>query len=180
MHLLHLRNLVVAVVLLQGASLAEPPTLPVDATSFAVYRAILDVNTTKPVLLQRETTMWPPPFNGCGGSFLAGLSGEWQEAARDFAQKNAHVWLLPAALPFKYEFIRQAEIEAHDAPLREKYRGYNGIPGAVEYAALSAVGFNAAKTKAIVYRRLHDGEDLNTLELLNGQWMRRAGCGGRS
>ena len=83
MHLLLLRNSVVAVVLLQGASLAEPPTLPVDATSFAVYRAILDVNTTKPVLLQRETTMWPPPFNGCGASFLAGLSGEWQEAARD-------------------------------------------------------------------------------------------------
>jgi hypothetical protein len=180
MHLLLLRNSVVAVVLLQSASRSEPPTLPVDATSFAVYRAILDVSGTKPVLLRRETTTWPPQFPGCGASFLAGLSGEWHEAARDFTQKNAQVWLLPAALPFKYEFIRQAEIEAHDVPLREKYRGYNGIPGAITYTALSAVGFNAARTKAIVYRRLHDGEDLNTLELLNGQWIRRAGCGGRS
>src|SRR6476469_4221670 len=97
---LHIFATVVA--LLQSVSQSEPPTLSVDAASSAVYSAILDAGRTKPVLLQRETTPWPPQFPGCGVTFLATLSVGWQEAARDFQQKNGRVWLLPAPLPFKY------------------------------------------------------------------------------
>lgn len=178
MHLLLLHISVIAVALLQGASRSDPPVLAVDADAYAVYGALFDANDAKPLVLQRETTTWPQTSSGCT-RFISGMSGEWQEVARDFTQKNARAWLLPARLPFKYSFMRQAEIEAHDAPLRKKYRGYNGIPGAIKYTALSAVGFNAAKTKALVYVRLHDDEDLFTLELQNGKWVKRAGCGSR-
>jgi hypothetical protein len=48
----------------------------------------------------------------------------------------------------------------------------------MEYAAVSAVGFNPAKTKAMVYLRLRMSGGMRFLELRNGNWVNAlGGCG---
>jgi hypothetical protein len=52
-------------------------------------------------------------------------------------------------------------------------------PESMEYAAVSAVGFNPAKTKAIVYVRLRMSGSIHSMELLEGKWVpakHRNGC----
>ena len=40
----------------------------------------------------------------------------------------------------------------------------------MEFAAVSAVGFNAAKTKALVYIRLRGSGQIYLMERRDGQW----------
>jgi hypothetical protein len=67
-----------------------------------------------------------------------------------------------------------AEQPAHTNSLR---------PGAIEYGAFSAVGFNAAKTKALVYVRNRTAQGLfngmGMWELKAGRWISGSrSCGG--
>ena len=48
----------------------------------------------------------------------------------------------------------------------------------MEYAAVSAVGFNETKTKAMVYVRFRDQGGIELMELRDGKWIsaRLGGC----
>jgi len=56
---------------------------------------------------------------------------------------------------------------------------YNERPESPPYAAVSAVGFSADKTKAMVYVRLRGRGEVRGLELRDGQWLtadKSSGC----
>lgn len=85
--------------------------------------------------------------------------------------------MLPVDIP--YRLIPRAEIVADDARLALKYPGqWQRRPESIEYAAVSAVGFNATKTKAIVYVRLRSNGGLYWIEKRRGKWdsTPRGGC----
>ena len=82
-------------------------------------------------------------------------------------------------LDIPYRFVSRADIAADDARLALKYPGiWQRRPETIEYAAVSAVGFNADKTKAIVSVSLRSSGSLYWLEKREGQWVQaQGGCG---
>jgi hypothetical protein len=48
----------------------------------------------------------------------------------------------------------------------------------MEYAAVSVVGFNSAKTKAMVYMRLRSNGGIHMMELREGKWLGSRSQGG--
>lgn len=106
---------------------------------------------------------------------------DWESVGSNFKRENARTWLLRAALPVEipYRLIARAEIQADDARLAVKYPGiWQRRPGEMEYAAVSAVGFNTAKTKALVYIRLRGRGTFHAMELRDGKWAGARGIGG--
>jgi hypothetical protein len=72
-----------------------------------------------------------------------------------------------------HTLISRAEIDADDARLATKYPGTWQIrPGSIEYAAVSAVGFNADKTKAMLYVKMRSQGGLYLMEKRAGVWSR--------
>ena len=68
--------------------------------------------------------------------------------------------------------IPRADIQADDARLEQEYPGiWQRRTGSMEFAAVSAVGFNAAKTKALVYIRLRSSGQIYLMERRDGQWV---------
>jgi hypothetical protein len=68
----------------------------------------------------------------------------------------------------EYSLISKAEILADDARIAKQYPGRHSNappPGSIDYIAVSAVGFNAARTKALVYVRMRTSDGA-------GLWMR--------
>jgi hypothetical protein len=65
---------------------------------------------------------------------------------------------------------------ADDARLTLKYQGtWQPRPESMKYAAVSAVGFNASKTKAIVSVRLRSMRgmvDIHFMEMREGKWVK--------
>ena len=130
------------------------------------------------LLIQRETTIeWM-----CMGS-AAPKDSEWVMALADFRQQNARTRvLLESLLPLDvpHRFIARSEIEADDARLALKYPGqWQRRPESLEFVAVSAVGFNPLKTKAVVYVRTRDYGSVRFLERADGRWVRASigGCG---
>ena len=173
------------------ASIAGPQALDpkMDRDTYAVYATLLqpppgDRQATGPIALQRETER-PPTWSSCT-AFLAQMTGEWAEVAASFQRENSRVRLLQPGALGEYKLVSRAEILADDARLaKEKPRSTTNSlrPGAIEYIAFSAVGFNAAKTKALVYMRnrtargLFDG--MGMWELKEGRWISGSRwCGG--
>jgi len=153
-----------------------------DPEAYRVYDALLTRPGAAPGLtLQHETQA---PSAGCSAGFLSQLPAEWKDAVRDFTEKNARVWLLRGELFHRadYRFISHEEIVPDDERLWKRYGHSNGrLPEQIEYTAVSAVGFNATKTKAIVYvsSRFPVREALMAMELTNGIWtVRPGGCVG--
>ena len=106
----------------------------------------------------------------------------WDGVQKDFDRQNTNVWTLRPVLPLgDYRLIPRAEIEADDARLQREYPGiWQRRPGSMEFAAVSAVGFNAAKTKALVYIRLRSSGQIHLMERRDGQWVASRGglrCG---
>jgi len=125
-----------------------------------------------------------PAHHDCS-VFISGLSGEWQEVAQDFRNKNALAWLLQPAksLGAEYRLISKAEIMADDARIAKQYPGHSNAapPGSIDYIALSAIGFNAARTKALAYVRTRTGTGVTLLIRSNSSWVRGSKaptCGG--
>lgn len=152
-----------------------------DPDAYLIYTAVVPplwaTQSKDPLVLQRETETVVP----CRSSVPI-TDPDWAAAEKSFKQENARPKLLRPVLPIKerYRLIPRTEIEADDARLAAKYPGnYNRRPESLEYAAVSAVGFNSGKTKAIVYVRLRSRGDLHLLERSNGQWVHvsvRGGC----
>lgn len=118
-------------------------------------------------LLQRETVK----THVCRGTSAPPSDAEWNAAEKNYAA-NTRVQMLPTTLRLgvPYRFVAQATIAAEDARLRRKYPGHNVPPGA-PYVAVSAVGFNAARTCAIVYLRRRGGGEVHFLEKRDGRWV---------
>jgi hypothetical protein len=157
-----------------GPQVLDPTT---DRDTYAVYATLLPLSSeeqqaTGPIVLQRETER----PTSCT-AFLAQMTGEWAEVAASFQRENSRVRLLQPGVLGKYRLVSRAEILADDARLAPEHTGLTNSlrPGAIQYLAFSAVGFNAAKTKALVYRRnrtaqgLFDG--LGMWELKEGHWI---------
>jgi len=144
-----------------------------DETAYAVYGALLPslwATVSKgPLVLQRETEPYAcPQANNY-------WDAEWQAIGRAFAEENARVRTLRPLLPvdIPYRLIAKAEIVADDARLALKYPGiWQRRPESMEFAAVSAVGFNTAKSKALVYVRLRQQGALGGVELRDGEWVR--------
>ena len=105
------------------------------------------------------------------------FAGEWiatatigdaeaAEVASNFRRENARARRLRAGVQMgvRYRLVSRKEILADDARLAAKHpvSGNAPRPGSMRYIAISAVGFNAARTKALVYARfrtLHDSHE---------------------
>jgi hypothetical protein len=131
----------------------EPETVN-DPEAYVIYALLVppmwaarSETRETPILLQRETE----PSGHCGDPEAP--SPPWQSAVENFQTQNRRVQLLQPLLPqhVRYQLIPRAEIEADDARLAVKYPGgYQRRPESLDYAAVSAVGFNSDKTKAIL------------------------------
>lgn len=183
----------IALTLLQAAT--TPPQVldpKTERDAFSVYATLFQPTELQPDRLKYEGLTEPILFQAetetptrCE-ALLAGMSGEWAEVASNFRRENSRAQLLRAGLPLgvKYRLVSRKQILAHDARVAAKHpvSGNAPRPGSIRYIALSAVGFNAARTKALVYARfrtLHYSDELRMKELRDGRWVDgpRA-CGG--
>jgi hypothetical protein len=176
---------VICATLLQatGSTATRAPQV-LDSTThlkaYEIYAIVLQrawKNQTDTPLLQQETE----PVQGCGG-FFEEMTGAWGEVATDFRRQNAREQTLQSALPIDihYRLIHRAEIQADDARLAQKYPGiWQRRPGSMEYWAVSMVGFNRDRTKAMVYWRSRMKGGIVRLELKDGRWIDALGntCG---
>jgi hypothetical protein len=154
-----------------------------DPKAYAIYATLVPETwahySKNTLVLQRETDT----LLACRPSRSAAADPEWDIVAKNFKQENTRPRLLMAALPIKgpYRLVPLAEIVADDARLALKYPGqWQRRPESMEYAAVSAVGFNAAKTKAMVAVRVGGGGTVVSMELREGKWAYAAkgiGCG---
>jgi hypothetical protein len=190
MSMLFLHHTVIAIAFLQVSG-AAPQTLyaKTEHDAYAIYVTLVrpswekDAPTKGPMLLQRETE-GPAPTK-CP-EFLAAMSGEWAEVASSFRRENTRARLLHPVLPIDlpYRLVAREEILADDARLAAKYPGSSNAPrpGSLEYIAVSAVGFNAARTKALVYVRVrtsHISDAVLMMELKERKWASAPqSCGG--
>ena len=168
---------IVAVALAQLPSAAQQQLDPItDADAYLVYAAVIPQTwahvSSGMLLLQQETEEIERMWSACL-SQMANVGAEWGAVAVVFRQENARVrmleWLLPIDIP--YRLVRRADILADNARLALMYPGTRQRRREMKYAAVSAVGFNAAKTKAIVYVRVPDRGDIVFMELREGKWV---------
>ena len=147
------------------------------------YRILSDLiprawgTTSGELVLQGETTIELK----CTAGVLP-EDPDWGTAVRDFREQNARTRLLlepMLSIEVPHRLIERSEIEADDARLALKYPGmWQRRPESMDFVAVSAVGFNAAKTRAIVYVRGRDSGAMKFLERQEGKWVRSSrGCG---
>jgi hypothetical protein len=163
--------LLVFVVALAHVQAPASPAVIIDPDAYEIYAKFLpqpSERQTIPLVLQ-ETTI-----SAASCLSRAMPDAEWQTAQDDFSRKNGRVWLLRPVLPGvrPYRLTPRAEIDADDARLAIKYPGTRqNRPGSIDYLAVSAVGFNAAKTKAIVAVRERLSGGTYYLERRDGEWV---------
>jgi len=186
--MIFLNATVISLAVLQTAGAPQILDVKTDHDAYAVYAMVLQPqpdnarNSKGPILLQAETEWWN---RRCSES-LARMSGEWAEAADNFRRENSRVRLLQTGvpMPFEYRLVNRADIWADDARLAAKDPRQRNAPrpGSIKYIAVSAVGFNAARTKALVYVRFRTTEFADALvmtELKDGKWaILPGGCSG--
>ncbi len=122
-------------------------------------------------MVQQETD--PPStttYSSCP-SVLADRTGEWADVVTDFKLQNRRVRVLQPALTMSvpYRLIHRGDID---------HPGMWSPSGKwPEYAAVSAVGFDRARTKAIVHVHLRGQGFIERLELKDGQRTLTSLCG---
>jgi hypothetical protein len=127
------------------------------------------------LLLQQETEGMEDRWSSCLPS-ITNAGPEWDAVAVVFRQENVRVRVLERLLPIDtpYRLVPRADILADDARLARMYPGTMRYrPGSMKYAAVSAVGFNAGKTKAIVSVRLRSMPGMvyiHFMEIREGKW----------
>jgi hypothetical protein len=169
--------------------LTQPPTPtpslePVtDPDAYAIYTQILPrewaqkMHHDGSILLQQETVAG----HVCPPSRFS--DADWSAAEEAFKSANSRSRLLVAAFldDISYHFISRAALQADDARLAIKYPGHwQSRPESIEYAAVSMVGFNSAKTKAVVYVQGRGRDNTYYKEKRDGQWVdsKHDICGG--
>jgi hypothetical protein len=166
--------LTLAAALLHPVDLAgQSPESIEDTDAYAIYAVVVppiwQQRSSETMLLQRETIA---PYPGCGS--LADGDPDWEAVENSLRQENIRVRALQPLLPIDipYRLIPRAEIEADDARLAQKYPGrWQRRPESIEYAAVSAVGFNPSKTRAMVWVTDRNRVPrLLVLEVVAGEW----------
>jgi hypothetical protein len=176
-------NLVIGIVILAMAQATTAPAVrPLsDPEAYAIYATLLPEvwkgsHSKEMILLVQETE------NG-SKCRVPPLPEGWEGVQDDFNEQNRGVWALQMALPLvlPYCLIPRADIDADDARLAEQYPGiWQRRPGSLEFVAVSAVGFNASKTKALLHVRLRGSGQIYLMELHDGVWVgskQGLGCG---
>jgi hypothetical protein len=149
-------------ILLLAIALAQSPRplIPLDSDAYDVFAAVLPsewpvrVGRAKRLLIQDTTTVdrLTPDGAEC---YPEGLEGSWLEALADFKKQNATSQLLSPSFPIGLPY----DLESKDVLLSFfKERGpigwddFNRVHRDTSgYVVVSAVGFDAAKTRAMVY-----------------------------
>jgi hypothetical protein len=153
----------------------EQPEPVNDRDSYAIYAMLIKLHYPRPIpeqiVVQQETEtsgLCVPKQ-----SDQQRADPEWLQVEINFKQANSRVRLLRDALPFDlpYRFISRAELKADDARLQAIHPGlWERLPESMEYAAVSAVGFNQTRTKALVYIRFRSKGFTYPMELRDGKW----------
>lgn len=166
--------LVICATVLQASGPAGTAPAVLDSTThadaYAIYATELSqlwAQSTPPLMLQQETERGFAGRDQC--ALLKNQTGDWAEAAKDFDLQNARVWLLQPAMPngIQYRLVRRFEMDAQEAQVPGTYPGRAGL---AQYAAVSAVGFNHDRTKAIVHVHLRMSGRIVKLERIDGTW----------
>lgn len=166
-------------------AIAQAPVLPpqpmTDPDAYAIYATLLPEVASQSkdvILLVQETAQtfrcsrFPPVPKG------------WEGVREDFDRQNAASWTLQAILPTDayYRVVPKTEIDADDARLEREYPGiWQRRPGSLDFVAFSAVGFNADKTKALLYVQTRSSFQTHLMERTADKWAEsREGirCGG--
>jgi hypothetical protein len=151
---------------------SQEPQSVTDPEAYVLWGLLVPLvwnNGIDPILLQRETETVQ---RGCGD--LKAPSRAWRSALDSFRRQNRRVQLLQPLLPkdVRYRFIARAEIEADDARLAIKYPGsWQRRPESLEFVAVSAIGFNGNKSKAILYVRRRSSGAFYFMEKRDGKWV---------
>jgi hypothetical protein len=155
---------------------AQEPARVTDSETYALYELLLmpmltNVPTTlkNPLLLQRETAA---TFGGC--RLPRSVPANWRPVVVSFLDANREArWLQTGRMSIPYRLIPRAEIEADNARLALKFPGSwnGGPPGSIAYAVVSAVGFNPAKTKAVLHVGMIVQDGIFFMEKRNGVWV---------
>jgi len=148
-----------------------------DPEAYAIYASLLPedswVKRVHPhVILQRETVMdihCTFPRETQQELLLRYLPDEWRPANRPhdawrsviehFRMENAATRVLrPSPMNVSYELAERSKLERVMSEARVWKGAFEAAyPGAQGYLALSAIGFNEQKTRAIVYLEHHCG-----------------------
>jgi len=162
-----------------GSSQTPVPGPPSTASSFVsdpesydIYAKVLStIDRPNELLLQQETE--PLPTDACDRAITTD-DPEWKIVLSNFRRENAEVRLLrPFTINRPFHFVSRAAIEADDARLALKYPGtWQRRPESIDYAAVSAVGFDWSRTKAIVYVRTRSQGDLLPMTFRDNEWVR--------
>jgi hypothetical protein len=71
-----------------------------------------------------------------------------------------------------YVLIPTADMQAEGKRLMAQYPGaWQHRPGQLDYAIVSAVGFDLAKTRAVVAINVGDSGNVNLMEKRGGRWI---------
>lgn len=168
-----------------------PPLEPVPASydvkeAYEIYSLLIPQNWivkeahAQSLLIQAETESYPmclSPANEEERSVVG-------PAIQDFEETNKKKWLLQRMFDVKqpYELVRSEEIQASfkDDLIALGWAAFHArYPQSQGWIELSAVGFNADKTIAVVYVGHHcgglcGGGGFTILERNDGKWARRS------
>jgi hypothetical protein len=158
-----------------GAAQGAPP-LPArvtDPVAYTIYAALLPsawaTASTDTLLLQQETE----PVVRCTPS--TPVDAGWRAAYDDYRQQNARPQILDPTLltiNVSYRLLSRSAIEADDVRLAAKYpERWQRRPETIQYAAVSAVGFDPTRAKAVVGVHLGDAGQVHLLERREGSWI---------
>jgi len=99
----------------------------------------------------------------------------WRAAYDAYRQQNAGPQILDPTLltiNVSYRLLSRSAMEADDVRLAAKYPGrWQRRPETVQYAAVSAVGFDPTRTKAVVGVHLRDTGQVHLLEQGEASWI---------
>ena len=168
------------VILIAAAVLGLPPMAdaqrpqpePITGRdAYGVYAELLPplwANQSKDTMLIGEDTK----FFQCPGAHRV-ADADWQSAWDSYADENSRgrrlLYMLPA--PISYLLISTADMHAEGRRLVELYPGgWQRRPGQTDYAIVSAVGFNATKTRAIVGVNVGSSGSIHLVEKRDGHW----------
>jgi hypothetical protein len=165
-------NILVIATIMLGLVQAPPAPEPVtDPDAYEVYAMLLDNPFSDAVLVLQQETV--DAREACPQAFLNKPS--LADVYADFQNQNSRVRVLQPVLPLKqrYRLVPRTQIRADFAEWKESKTS----PGPPDVSAVSAVGFNATKDRAIVYVTQNGSGWVGTLEKKAGTWVRGGGAG---
>jgi hypothetical protein len=164
----------IAFALVQPTSAAsfKPMT---DPDAYAIYATLLPKVRREPdVRRQPEDVILLIQETMTTIQCIPPLPKGWEDVRKDFGRQTVTSWMLQAIVPTDayYRLVPKAEIESDDARLERQYPGgWQRRPGSLDFVAVSAVGFNRDKTKALVSVQTRSSFRTYMLERQRDKWV---------